>query len=292
MHSGIEARVKARVFSAGYCTGPGKVADKSLPWGKIKFPAPFALIQHPREGWVLFDTGYHPRLYECTQRLPEKLLALSTPFVVETKDTAVTTLEGIGVTPDEIGHLVLSHLHADHTAGVLDFCQAQLYSDPAGWEFIQNSGRLSRARKGYVSRLLPGDFQTRSTFINDYNVCVSKLLGCDGLSTELRGRDLFGDELIYLISLPGHARGHLGMLCRLHDRWLFFLADACWLTDNLSPGHEPHAAAGLIFDDSHEFNNTLGSLQQLYKHANEKILFIPSHCSKTIDKLVEKGWMS
>ena len=283
--------MKIRIFTAGYCTGPGKIADRSLPWRQVKFPAPFAAIQHPHEGIVLFDTGYHPRIYKLTQKFPEKLLALATPCDVSDRDTAIAKLAGIGISASDVSHLVLSHLHADHTAGLLDFKHAKLHSDVGGWEYLCSTGRFSRVRKGYITDLLPEDFEDRAAFISDYPVPVSGLLNCSGIPMELWCKDLFGDDLIYVVSLPGHARGHIGLLCRRDESWLFLLADACWLSDNLRKGHAPHPMAGLIFDDAREFKDTLNSLKYLYECAAAKIDFVPSHCKEIIEVMIEKGWM-
>ena len=291
MRNGI-ARMEARMFCAGYCTGPGKVADKSLSWRRVKFPAPFALIRHPDQGLVMFDTGYHPRFYECTNSLPEKILAISTPCFIDDKDTAVSTLAQHSVQPSAVKHLVLSHLHADHIAGVRDFGQAALYCAPAGYEFIKRGSRFSLARKGYLPQLLPDDFEQRCSFVGDYTVRLSEILSCQSPHTELWATDLFNDGLIYLVDLPGHAVGHVGLLCKLSERWLFLLADACWLKSNLHSGHHPHALASMIFDDAKVFSNTLAALTCFHENASVAINFVPSHCEKTIQAMVSKGWIS
>jgi glyoxylase-like metal-dependent hydrolase (beta-lactamase superfamily II) len=289
--------MKARIFAAGYCTGPGKVADKSLPWRKLVFPAPFALIEHPEHGRILFDTGYHPRFYDCTRRLPEKIMAWSTPCYVSDNNTATSILGQHGVEPATVQHLVLSHLHADHVAGSRDFSQATLYCHPHSWRFISNNGRFALARKGYLPRLLPDDFETRCRFVSEYAVPLSELFECEAplndlWANELWANDLFSDGSIYLVDLPGHASGHVGMLCRLAERWLFLLADACWLLSNLQPGHEPHAFASLIFSDTTAFNETLASLQYYYRNTRDTVDFVPSHCEQTISAVAAQGWLS
>jgi len=290
--NGIGVSVQARIFKAGYCTGPGKIADKSMSMGKIEFPAPFALIKHPRKGLILFDTGYHPRFHDCTGSYPERFFAMSTPCFVSEAESAKSILEGIDIDPSSIEHIVLSHLHADHVAGVLDFSDARFYSDNRGWQFLKNAGRFSRIKKGYLADLLPDNFEERSTFVSDYPIAVSSLLQCSAPSAELWANDLFDDGLIYVVNLPGHARGHTGLLCRLEKRWLFLLADACWLQKNLVSGHEPHTLAALIFDNKTEFSVTLKSLKHYFENAVDKVDFVPAHCSETIDSMVRSGWLS
>ena len=38
----------------------------------IKFHALFAIINHPKLGWILFDTGYTKRFYEETKNIQIK----------------------------------------------------------------------------------------------------------------------------------------------------------------------------------------------------------------------------
>ena len=219
-------------------------------------------------------------------------MARSTPCFVSDANTATAILRQQGVEPSSVQHLVLSHLHADHVAGSRDFSQAALYCHPQSWHFITTNGRLLLARKGYLPKLLPDNFETRCRFVSEYAVPLSMLLDCAAPRTELWANDLFSDESIYLVDLPGHASGHVGLLCRLRERWLFLLADACWLIGNLTPGHEPHALASLIFSDTKAFNETLASLQFYYGNTRSLVDFIPSHCEQTINAVVAQGWLS
>jgi len=283
--------MRLRIFSAGYCTGPGKVADKSLPWKAIEFPAPFALIEHPTKGPVMFDTGYHTRFYEHTKYLPESLMAKATPCFVDSSESAASTLEREHIAASQVKHLVLSHLHADHVAGVRDFDHATIYCHGAGWRFVNASNRFARVRKGYLTELLPNDFPARTTFIERFDIPISQLLDIHSLDVDLWAMDLFDDGLLYLVSLPGHAAGHIGLLCRLVERWVFLLADACWLLANLESGHEPHSLASFIYDDASEFNATLKALASLKNDPGIELDLIPSHCKKTIAAKIKLGWM-
>jgi len=283
--------MKVRLFSAGHCTAPGKIANRRAPWASIDFPAPFALIEHPAKGCVLFDTGYHPRFFTATSRFPEKLYAFTTPCFVEEHQAAAAQLLEAGVDAAQIKHLVLSHLHGDHVCGCLDFPEATFYSQSAGWRFISTANRLTRTRKGYLRQLLPGDFKERSQFIDDFSIGLSDLLECTEHESGLRAHDLFGDNSMYLVNLPGHAAGHSGLLVRLQNNWMFLLADACWLVDNLNEGNNPHPVANGLYDSAPKFYETLSSLRVLYLHTQSYVQFVPSHCKSTIAKLCEQGWI-
>ena len=55
--------VSLKFFQAGYCTHPQGMVLRGAPWRSAKFPATFALIEHPTIGKVLFDTGYTQRFF-------------------------------------------------------------------------------------------------------------------------------------------------------------------------------------------------------------------------------------
>lgn len=284
--------MKVRFYSAGYCTGPGFIANRNLPKTVMKFPAPFVLIEHPVQGLILFDTGYHPRFYKATETFPEILYAKLTPCFVDDEQSAMAQLNSEKIAPQQIDHLIVSHFHADHVAGAADFPQAQLHCHLSGWQFMMRANRLNRVRKGYLRTLLPDTFADGANFVNQFPLSVSTVLGHASTVDDLHAVDLFGDQTIYLVDLPGHAAGQVGMLLRLSTSWLMLLADACWLADNLLPDNDPHWIASPLYDSIGKFNHTLGCLRALYQRCADDVLFVPSHCAVTIDKLCRQGVMS
>ena len=67
---------------------------------------------------------------------------------------------------------------------------------------------------------------------DEFPLDVGQLFGIPPLS--LGAIDLFGDGLLHLVCLPGHARGQIGLLIKLASRYLMLLADACWTVDNVT----------------------------------------------------------
>ena len=47
-----------RLYEAGYCTHPELATRRGASAKACQFPALVALLRHPVEGLVLFDTGY------------------------------------------------------------------------------------------------------------------------------------------------------------------------------------------------------------------------------------------
>ncbi len=101
----------------------------------LRFPALFALLEHSREGYILFDSGYTPRFYDCTRHFPNKLYSLITPVTITAEQTAVAKLLQLGIRPEQIRYVIVLHLHADHVAGTWDFPNAQFILSEKAFTF-------------------------------------------------------------------------------------------------------------------------------------------------------------
>ena len=89
-----------------------------------------ALLCHPRHGWLLWDTGYAPRLLDATRHLPFALYRRATPLHLHPELAVAAQLGRWGLVPGEISRVVLSHFHADHIAGLRDFPRAETRKNP------------------------------------------------------------------------------------------------------------------------------------------------------------------
>ena len=85
----------------------------------------FFLIQHAGQN-ILFDTGMHPMsISDPARHFGEH--ADSYPLVMAPGDDAVSLLATVGVAPDDVGHIVQSHLHYDHAGGLTLFKRATVH---------------------------------------------------------------------------------------------------------------------------------------------------------------------
>lgn len=74
-------------------------------------------------GYVLFDTGCHPQAMEGAW--PKELCG--NPYVPGEHGSVPERLAELGIRPEEISAVVLSHLHLDHAGGAHFFPQAKIY---------------------------------------------------------------------------------------------------------------------------------------------------------------------
>lgn len=287
--------LKIKLFEGGHCVHPGFVVKPGSGLKARPFPAAVALIEHPEQGFVLFDTGYHEQFFNVTRRFPERFYAWVTPCKLKHGDCITEQLNVENIKINSIHHLVLSHFHADHVAAVSEFKTATIHCTQQGLDSIQQSGRINGVRKGYLKQLLPAEITPQLQIHEDFPLSLASILTGNGgvfvPELTLKCRDLFNDQRLYLVALPGHAAGQVGLLCRLEHQWVFLLADACWLIDSLAENINQHWIANFLCDDVNEYRHTLAQLRCCYQHYHDIIEFVPSHCSQTIDRLKAQGWM-
>ena len=269
-------------FAAGSCTQREALAIAGGNWGKIRFPAMFAAIEHAREGIVLFDTGYAPRSYDAMRTFPEKLYSLATPVSITPEEAAVSRLRTLGIGHEDVRFVICSHFHADHLGGAADFSRATYVFSRAGYERVRGLSRFRAVCAGFLKALLPADFEGRARMLapGELGTRVSDF------SDFHTGHDLFGDQSVVLLEMPGHAAGHLGAVVRDESGKVYLLiGDACWLEAsyrrNVPP---PNTLARLFFDDRQQYLQTLLRIHRFSK-AHPEVIVVPSHCPHTLARI-------
>lgn len=185
-------------------------------------PVPFFLIEHP-EGYVLYDTG---NAYEVIHNKNEHwgdVVAAYDPVMTE-DEWVVNAIQKVGVKPEDIKYVVLSHLHLDHAGGVGHFPNAK---------YVVQRKELHFA---YVP-----DFYMKGAYIRkDFDKDVEWMILDGDKNPEF---DLFRDGKIVIHFTPGHTPGHQSMLLNLEKTGPMMLAaDSCYTTENI----EENVLPGLV----------------------------------------------
>jgi glyoxylase-like metal-dependent hydrolase (beta-lactamase superfamily II) len=140
--------------------------------------------------------------------------------------TLASQLEQIGVKPDDVTYVTVSHTHGDHVRNIALF--------PTSTVLIQGA-EYDWAMAG----------PAKPTFVATQK--IEKLTG---------DRDVFGDGTVKIVSTPGHTPGHQSLLVQLPKTgWLLLSGDAVHFQDNWTHKRVP----------SMNFNRdqTLASLQRI-----------------------------
>lgn len=148
---------------------------------------PCYLVDHP-DGLLLWDAGLSPAIVGLGDVEAEG-------FTMRYERSVIDQLSDLGVRPDDIDLIALSHLHFDH-AGAANYFP--------------------------TARLLIQESEYQAGFINHadnpvFNYDFYKELE-DNPMTRLDGdHDVFGDGSVRLISAPGHSPGHQVLFLDLEE---------------------------------------------------------------------------
>jgi glyoxylase-like metal-dependent hydrolase (beta-lactamase superfamily II) len=159
------AMLRCHVLDTGYCLASEHHVLKGSRRRRFACHATVALLHHPEHGWLLWDTGYAPRMLDLTRRFPYRLYRLATPLRLESGLAVVAQLSRLGIATHEIRRIVISHFHADHIAGLRDFPDAVLLASSEALASIHGLHGLRALRRGFIPGLLPDDFPERCTAV-------------------------------------------------------------------------------------------------------------------------------
>jgi N-acyl homoserine lactone hydrolase len=195
----------------------------------IDIPVAAFYIEHP-DGNILYDTGCHPDWGGPNGRWPELLQDLF-PHSGGEECMLPARLEAMGIGPDQIRHVVLSHLHCDHAGCVEYFRKSNI---------VVHEDEFAGAFRQFA--------------LNDHTTPYAlKDLG-SMISAELHWREIGRQEPdqnivdgVRLLNLgPGHARGMLALQVSLRSQpGVFLVSDACYTAENYGP---PARQPGISYD--------------------------------------------
>ncbi|MBR0817503.1 N-acyl homoserine lactonase family protein [Bradyrhizobium liaoningense] len=156
------------------------------------------LIKHSR-GWFLWDTG----IADAVAAMPNGLVPADPKAVTWRRPkTLAAQLEQLGLKPDDVKAMAVSHTHPDHTGNVELFPQATLYVQKAEYDW-PGANNEPRFKPSHPVELLTGD------------------------------KDVFGDGSVTILSTPGHTPGHQSLLVKLPKTGAVVLSgDAVHFRDN------------------------------------------------------------
>ncbi|MDB5782299.1 N-acyl homoserine lactonase family protein [Caballeronia mineralivorans] len=147
------------------------------------------LIRH-RGQWMLWDTGTQDDLIGEPQG---RIIAHGIRGTIS--KTIASQLQEIGVEPDEIGTLALSHAHYDHVGNCRLFTKAEWIVQKAEYEAMFGPD--------------PGAFGFSPELYGTLRNNKLRLIEGD--------HDVFGDGAVRIILTPGHTPGHCSLLLNLPE---------------------------------------------------------------------------
>ena len=213
-------------------------------WNKrLALQVRVGIIEHP-DGVVLIDAGYSPEAISAPGRSP-MLRAYSWAFSPELLPDGdpIKALSQMGYTADDVKAIILTHFHVDHISALARFPNARLIACQQTFENVRTRSIWANIHRGIFPELLPNDMTVRLENVFD----KPQVNGPLGLGLAY---DIFEDNRILAIRLPGHAEGHFGLCFPQLERPMLYAADVQWVTAALTRG--PIGYPGrLVAEDPH-----------------------------------------
>lgn len=225
------------------------------------------VIEHP-EGLIVVDTGetsrtsdpsYFPRWHPYFR--------FGVKMRVEPQQEVGSQLGKLGLSPNDVRWVIMTHLHTDHAGGVSHFPRSKFLVSRE--EYRLASG-LAGTIRGYLPGRMPNWFEPHlldyengeyGSFPKGYTVTKSK------------------DVLI--VPTPGHTLGHQSVILRDGEVTYVFAGDTSYteklmvhgIVDGVSP--KPQVAS-----------NSMRNIQAFLRA--EPAVYLPSHDPKSAERMVDK----
>jgi glyoxylase-like metal-dependent hydrolase (beta-lactamase superfamily II) len=204
---------------------------------KVQFVFSCYLIKHGDQ-YLLWDTGH----------------SMTAPNVAP-KVSVVDQLAQLGVKPEQIQFVGISHYHADHTGQVASFPQAMLLIGKGDWDAITAPKPAAGVNAPPFANWISGGGKVEP-------------LPAD--------KDVFGDGTVLILNTPGHTPGHHSLLVKLKEKGNFLI------TGDLVHFHENYDGNGVPWFNASRAD-TLASIDRFKKLAvNFKATVIIQHDARDV----------
>jgi N-acyl homoserine lactone hydrolase len=241
------AEVTLTRMECGTSAAPSDVARFSDTFGneglKVQLTFSCYLVKHGND-YLVWDAG---NAFGPAANSPKTKLA-----------DLVTQL---GVKPEQVKYIGISHYHGDHIGQADQFKQATLLIGKGDWDALTATPPSMGVNPASVMHWISGG----------------------GKAEPVTGdrKDVFGDGTVVVLSMPGHTPGHTSLLVRLKEKGNVLLSG------DLAHFHENYDNNGVPTFNANRAD-TLASLDRFKQIAkNLKATVIIQHDARDIGKLPE-----
>jgi len=226
-HPAPPAGMRLYAFSSGALTiGKGVLQNFAPMEPPIKIPVGFYLIKHPK-GYVLFDTGNNDKIITDPGYWGPLFKALQP---VNTPDVAIDAqLAKVGVHPDDIKYVVVSHMHLDHAGNIAKFPNATIVLQKDEIEYAMWPD------DPYTGPFIPEDAWVLRAPLGSQHPNAFKMVQLNG------DMDIFADGSVIVKRAQGHTKGTQMMVVRLPKTGTIILtSDNVYFRENVEKDIPPN----------------------------------------------------
>ncbi len=274
-----ETKMKVTVLECGrvLLPSPGIYYDetKKYPFAMLKagtkredlldLPVYTFLIETPDGKKVLFDTGWHSDVRTKPRRDLALAYACDTPILPKGQ-CVDEKLAAMGIKPEDLDYVVLSHMHIDHAGGMRDVKGAK--------HFVTSKQEYKAAKKGGLTAYRKRHWRGLKVETYDFDQT--------GYGPQDKYYDLMGDGSLLMVWMPGHTPGANAMVIRHDGKELILIGDSAYSKKSWYDGVVPG-----IMTDEENIRKTFSWLKNEYE-TNENILgIISAHDADVTQRVFE-----
>ncbi|MDI3308824.1 MAG: MBL fold metallo-hydrolase, partial [Acetobacteraceae bacterium] len=173
---------------------------------------------------VLADTGFGTRDVQNPRGRISGFFRVLNNIRFDPRENAVAQIRRLGLRPQDVRHIVLTHLDFDHAGGLDDFPQATVH-------LLAQEARAARQQDGPRARrrFRPQQWQGSGPW-REYQPDGERWFGFEAV----RGLDGLPPEIL-MIPMPGHTEGHCGVAVQGEAGWQLLAGDAYFNHGEIDP---------------------------------------------------------
>jgi glyoxylase-like metal-dependent hydrolase (beta-lactamase superfamily II) len=253
---------------AGRGSGPARFIN-TLTDSEWTAPLPIYVyvIEHP-EGIIVIDTGetartsepgYFPRWHPYYQ--------FGVREWVEPQDEVGPQLRQIGIDPDDVRWVIVTHLHTDHAGGLRHFPDSEVLVSRTEYELAKGfTGKL----RGYLPHRWPDWFSP--TLVDLDSIPIGPFAQSVTLTDA-------GD--VHLVPVPGHSGGQMAVILQTDEIDTFFAGDTSYTEDMLLQ----QAIDGVAPDEAAARQSLANALRYVQ---HRPTIYLPSHDPESRSRLAQR----
>ncbi len=238
------------------------------------------------DGLILIDTGLGTRdIARPKDVLPGPIWQFINQAQLDPEETAIYQIKKMGFKPEDVRHIVVTHLDFDHAGGLADFPHAQVHVYAR--EHIAATRRpLWRDRMRYA----PAQFEHQPKW-KLYRTEGEKWFGFDSVrALQIPGTQ----EEILIVPLMGHTPGHCGIAVSTEQGWILHCGDAAFYHGELDSPKRRCPPGLRIYQNVFQHDRALRlenqkCLRELVLNHGDEVSVFCAHDPEMMNRFAGKG---
>ncbi len=251
--------------------GPGDLAKINILLGKEYteyLPIWVWVIEHPG-GLVVIDTGEIPAINNLDKYLANESAFMryffkhGAKFGINEKDALNYQLEKINLSPGDVKLVVLTHLHLDHTDGLIFFPKQEIIV--SDHEYKHPNGNMPTTYPSWFKPNNVGYKQNRIDIFNEAHPITS------------------AEDLLY-VPTPGHTPGHSSVIFKTDDFDIIFAGDTSY--------NQGQVRTGELAGVNASYKKSAATYKKLLAYAaNHRTIYLPTHDADSASRLQNREYL-